>query len=307
MSSKNAKVVALLVSDIHLSLEPPIARSVEPDWLEAQGRQLDELRALAGGYKVPVICAGDLFHHWKSPPELINFALDRLPDGMFAIPGQHDLPHHSLSDMHKSGFGVLNSTGKIKYLDHVAQIGNIVIHPYPWGKIPKEGAAKTFQDPKLISIAVIHAYCWMTGYGFPGAPDKSKVKKFHLKGFDVALFGDNHIPFLTRTQGCVVLNHGCFIRRRSDERDIGPQIGLLYSDGSVGLHRVNIEHDRWLPIQKAKHMEEVDISMEGLMREFEQLGNSGEDFRSALDFYFKRNDVPLPVRAIINRTMEHGS
>ncbi len=52
-------LVAVLVSDIHLSQKPPIARSAEGSWYQAMQRQLAELKRIAKG--APVLCAGDVF------------------------------------------------------------------------------------------------------------------------------------------------------------------------------------------------------------------------------------------------------
>jgi len=88
-----AKVLAILMADIHLSLKAPIWRSAEPDWLDAQARPLKEVKLLQDKYKCPVICAGDIFDRsrktadgWNAPAELINYAIEYLPDDMYAIP-----------------------------------------------------------------------------------------------------------------------------------------------------------------------------------------------------------------------------
>ena len=52
-------------------------------------RSLEQIRDLQKEFDCPVICAGDIFDKWNSPPELINFAYDNLPE-IYAIPGQHD-------------------------------------------------------------------------------------------------------------------------------------------------------------------------------------------------------------------------
>lgn len=52
-------LVAVLVSDIHLSQKPPVARSAEGSWYQAMQRQLAEVKRVAKG--APVLCAGDVF------------------------------------------------------------------------------------------------------------------------------------------------------------------------------------------------------------------------------------------------------
>ena len=96
------KPVALVCSDIHLCHTRPTSRSAEPDWYEAMARRLHQVDEIASYQQVPVLCAGDVFDRWNSPPELINFAIKNMPP-MWAVPGQHDLPHHRLDEVHRSG------------------------------------------------------------------------------------------------------------------------------------------------------------------------------------------------------------
>jgi hypothetical protein len=113
-------------------LKAPVWRSAEEDWLEAQRRPLKEVRELQNEHQCVVICAGDIFDRnrkisdgWDAPAELINFALEELPDGMYAIPGQHDLPNHQYIDIGRSAYWTLVKIGKIKNIapGHFTNIG----------------------------------------------------------------------------------------------------------------------------------------------------------------------------------------
>ena len=114
-----APVIALLVGDIHLSAKAPLCRAKEPDWFEAMARPLMELVDLqkqigkeSDGIP-PILCAGDVFDRWNSPPELINFALEYLPPQMYSIPGQHDLPNHNYNEIDRSAYWTLVAANKI--------------------------------------------------------------------------------------------------------------------------------------------------------------------------------------------------
>jgi len=74
-----SKVIAIICSDLHLSLKPPVFRSDEPDWFAAMQRPLDEIRRLQKHYGCDVLCCGDVFNDWNSSAELINWAVERLP------------------------------------------------------------------------------------------------------------------------------------------------------------------------------------------------------------------------------------
>ena len=102
-----SSVIAVCCSDIHLSHRPPKLREAEPNWYAAQARVLSQVRAVVETHKCPLIVAGDVFDEgWrahKCPPELVNFAIRHLPV-CYAVPGQHDLPHHRYADVDKSAY-----------------------------------------------------------------------------------------------------------------------------------------------------------------------------------------------------------
>jgi len=52
-------VLVIFCSDIHLTETAPLARSAEPDWMDAQNRMLEQLHALVDKYECP-ICGGTI-------------------------------------------------------------------------------------------------------------------------------------------------------------------------------------------------------------------------------------------------------
>src|SRR5580765_2947060 len=192
--------IALVISDLHLSLLQPACRA-DKDWMEVQKKYLAQVRMIADHSSIsgplPVLCAGDIFDRWNPPPELINFALRELPDGMICVPGQHDLPNHRMDQIHRSGYGVLVQAKKIK--DIAGQILKAAkIHIYGFGWNQDITLPKYIPGNGLLNIALIHHYCWAIGHQYPGAPEDSHLNAFmkQLKGYDVAVFGDNHKSFL---------------------------------------------------------------------------------------------------------------
>jgi len=229
------RAIAVLCADIHLSLNPPAARRGEPDWFGAMAHTLYQVRDLADELDhVPIICAGDVFDRWNSPPELVNFALQELPM-MYAIPGQHDLPLHRMDLIKKSAFWTLVIAGKLIHLDgRGIQYGGLMIHGFGWGSritLPPDDA---FEG---IRLAVIHDFIWTGTYGYPGASDTSKVKHFrkNLVGYSAAVFGDNHKGFLVEHPQ-PVLNCGGLFRRKSDEIGYRPSVGILCKSGKITRH-----------------------------------------------------------------------
>lgn len=305
-----AEVIAILVSDFHLSLTAPVARSVEPNWLAVQGRHCAWLSELSIKHKCPIICAGDIFHRWNSPPELINWAIQHLPP-MYAIPGQHDLPLHSYEDIRKSAYWTLVEAKVIEDMEpneHVATFKDGIrfwIHPFPWGKEVKPAKP----EKGIIHLAVVHSYCWAGEQKYPGAPEASGLSSWRkrLRGYDVALIGDNHKPFLSQlpNDGCRVLNHGAFIPRTSDECHHIPKAGLLYSDGTIKLEPFDTSADLWLPENDPALIEESSFTVAEFVKELKDLGTDCSiDFESALRTYFSTYQITPGARKLILQALD---
>jgi hypothetical protein len=97
---------------------------------------------------------------------------------------------------------------------------------FGWGQEIKE-----LGKSSPVQLAVVHRFIWTGSHGYPGAPEDSHLKQINkkLKGYDAVVFGDNHKGFLAGK----VLNCGTFFRRKSDEIDYRPAIGILYSSGEI--------------------------------------------------------------------------
>lgn len=300
--------IAVLCSDIHLSSVAPVARSCEPDWYEAQARYLKHLKAVAGD--LPIICAGDVFHRWNSMPEITNFALDQLPE-MWAVPGQHDLSHHQYEGMHKSAFGTLVRAGRIKLLppEKPTRIGKrLRAWGFPWGTPLRLLPTFVGKDAGVVDLAVVHAYIWVKGKGFPGADDKCRLGAYtkSLGCFDAAVFGDNHKGFLVGDKDSVtVFNHGAFIPRSSDESTYIPHLGVLMDDGSIKLHPADTSRDKWLPLEEAKFKEEEGFKMQEFLKQLQKLGTDPMNFEQAIKSYLQRYQITPEAAKIIMEAFDY--
>lgn len=304
--------LAILCSDIHLSHKCPIARTAEDDWYEAMNRVLEELSILSDGY-IPIICAGDIFDRWNAPAELINFALEHLPDRMYTIPGQHDLPNHNMEEIERSAYWTLVKAGKIqelKYWDVFCSLDGIEIYPFPWGKpiIPHSAVPRNtmfqekYQSIIPIKLAVIHSYIWKDGFGYPGADKEKRVGKYrkNLQGYDAAVFGDNHKGFkIELPEGLTILNSGTLIRRKIDEIAYEPQVGILFSDGSIKIHKLDVSLDKFSDSHMAKTTELEDIDTTELIKELESLGIDSLEFNSFIEKEMDRRSTTTEVRKVI--------
>ena len=293
--------IAVLCSDLHLSLNQPVCR-VDDDWLEVQASYLGQLKDIAKG--LPVICAGDIFDRWNVQPELIHFALRYLPDGMICVPGQHDLPDHRLDQVHRSGYGVLMEAKKIHDISgSYAESIEFVADGFAWGQEIKP--PKLFRLPNRIQLAVIHQYCWTQGKSYPGAPSDNHCSAFkkQLKEYDAAVFGDNHMGFLTQIGDCNVINTGGFIRRKSDEIDCRPQVGILMSDGVIKPHLLDTHIDHFH--EKVTEREELPINMKEFIDGLENLGEHGLNFKEAVENHLRTADLDERTKQIILGSLDH--
>lgn len=299
-------VIAILCSDIHLSLKPPIARSVEPDWLKAMDRQLKQLRQLQKKYDCPVVCAGDVFDRWNSSPELINFALDKLPH-LYAVPGQHDLPNHNWSELKRSAYWTLVEAGKITHLDGRWGDENLILYGFGWEQeitpVPKED-----RKDKRVKLGVIHRYCWSKpSTCYKGAPDDRQISKMlkSLKGYDATVFGDNHIHWCWDDEA--IINCGSFFRRKIDEIRHQPVVGLLWKDSSGCITqpvRLDCAEDKYIDVEEGLELLERGLDLTELVDDLKSLGNGSLDFIESLFQYLEKNGITKSVRRIITQAME---
>lgn len=306
-----SRVIAVLCSDIHLCHQCPTARSAEPDWYAAMQRPLDELRAVAEYHVAPIICAGDVFDHWNSPPELINFAIRHLPN-MYAVPGQHDLPNHRLDELRRSAYWTLVEAGVIEQIGRAGTyLGSdlfvpLSIYPFPWGSelLP---ITRMRADQAVVHLAVVHRYLWINKHTkYPDAPADRRLSSIadSLQGYDAAVFGDNHIGFQASAGGCQVANCGCMIPRKQDERGNRPRVYLLHDDGSLKPHYLDTSKDLWIDPDTS---DGADVDLPGMGQFIDDLRGlqaDSLDFRDAVRRYIADAGVGPRVAEILLEAIE---
>jgi len=119
-----------------------------------------------------------------------------------------------------------------------------------------------------------------------------------LDGYDAAVFGDNHKGFLRGS----LLNCGGFIRRKRDEVNYKPRVGLLYSDGSIKEEFLDTSEDSF--VAEAQEREEVAVNMSEFIQDLEELGEQGLNFRGAVEARLKMDDIKPRTREIILQAIE---
>lgn len=302
------EVIAICCADVHLSSRPPVWRSAESDWFEAMARPWKEINYLADQFQCPVLCAGDIFDRWNSNAELINFALKTLPDKMICIAGQHDLPDHNYDDLNKSAYATLIEAGKIQNILPGARLlsDSMIVHSFPFGS---PLTPNPLDMRKLLHVAIIHDYLWIKGHSYPNAPtDKmlqcKSFKNSKWMGYDVVIYGDNHKGFLTHMGETPVFNCGGLTRRKSDEVDYIPQVGLLTKSGNiVPYYLESISEDKYIKPEAMPAVQDA-IDLGTFFAELEKLGDTALNFSDAIERFLAKESVPKAVADILRKGME---
>ena len=303
------RVLVILVADVHLCHTPPRARANEPDWYQTMRRTLLQIKALQKRYlNIPVLCAGDLFDKWNPPVELVNFALREI-DNWYGVPGQHDLPYHVLNDINRSAMGTLIEAGRFRYVEPgkpitIEGVAPVQVHGFPWGV-----DLTPLDDPfeLQLEVALIHRYAWSCEANPSKGDDSTDYIAYsdRLKGYNVAVWGDNHSPFEGKFRhGCRVFNCGGLFRRRSNEKDHRPSVGLLLADGTVRRHYLDTKDDVFVEVR-----EELPIVKNEGVREFMQELDAvdvDEDINFEDAIKLALEEVRNDVRQEIILAMENG-
>jgi DNA repair exonuclease SbcCD nuclease subunit len=274
-------------------------------------KPLYEILALTASYQCPVICAGDIFDKYKEDTELVNYMIKRLRHFkcIYAIPGQHDLPNHNLKQINRSSFQTLVLSKVIKHLSY-EKCNGLELYGFPYSiPLAPPTAGGHEPDPDCLQVAVVHDYVWIPGHSFDDklAPKEKKVsrKRLREKGYNVIVYGDNHKGFSYQTGATTIFNCGTLMRRKSDEENYRPMVGLLHSNGEVQEHFLEIGSDCHLTKEEAAEKPEEDFDMTVLAKELAKLGRSALDFEAAIRQFHLTNKTPKTVQQIIQEAMEN--
>ena len=312
-SSLKKKPIAILCGDIHLSHNAPKNRAEKKhNWYKAMAQSLYQLRVKQEEHQCPIIIAGDIFDKWDSPAELINFAIKEMPDEVHAIPGQHDLPNHRHDLIHKSAYWTLVESGKIENIpvgeSYVFKPEKLDVIAYPWN-VPLSPYGGDCPHKDFLKLAVIHRYCYknINGHnsGYKGAPQEAEIQQQvkKLKGFDAAVFGDNHTRWFYKGENINVVNCGTFMRRSIKDKDITPNVAYLYSDGRIHIDTIDTD-DKWLD---APINEELTQNTEEITKFVHKLLKAETDsinFREIVEKACAKKGVSQEVKEIILESLE---
>lgn len=268
------KPTAILMSDLHLRDTQPICR--KDDFWEIQKKKLKWLKTLHKdiGEETPVFIAGDIFHEWKTSPKILNMAIDNLPKNIICIPGNHEMPSHTISRMDESGYNTLMRATKTGWR-RTFRLDDINIHFFPYGS-----ELKSIKPSTDINIALVHFFVYKGRKPFPGQLTGVKSLMKQLQGYDLIHTGDNHHPFTYKTDDQLLINPGCFSRQKADEALITPRVYIWYeADNSYDIEYVPIEDSE--KVISRKHLEQIEYKNEKIEI---FVGRLNENIDAQLDF-----------------------
>lgn len=306
LQKNKGKPTAIFCSDIHLRLSTPKCRT--DNYFDAQAETIKFLKDLGEEYNCPILCPGDLFNKAKVDQELEVWAIENLPENMIVVPGQHDLPNHNLKLLKKSSLGVLASSGKITLITNPKAIcipgfPNFIIYGFPYGT--KLEPNKEIFDFVKHPIAIIHYFTYI-GKTWPGnqSPHARQLLR-RLKGYDLILTGDNHLPFVIEEEGRLLVNPGSISRTKSDQINHKPRIYLWYAES-------NTVEPVYIPIKQnvicTFHIEkqrERDNRMEAFVTTVTSQEKINFNFISNLETYFRDNNESKEVEKIVWECLEN--
>ena len=310
----------MFVSDLQWSERPPVFRAVEKDWLEVQGRYIDQLKELQRERgMVPIVMVGDLFDHHNPSHRLVNFLIARLRGMLvFAIPGNHDLLHHNYREIDKTGYWTLVEAGAIRHLESYIgpdgepvghAVGPVMLYPYPYG-FPVQPCPKRPANI-MQSVAVIHSYVWGSeSTRMPGATEETRIGSWakKLKGYDAAIFGDNHRPFFcqkVKDKVPAIASCGTFLRRHSDEKEIRPRVTLLHTDDRISVHYLNTHNDLFFDAgEEVSRLEKnLEIDLGDFAEELGRLYADKLDFAKIVLRWLEKAKPPDAVRILLKKAI----
>jgi hypothetical protein len=166
---------------------------------------------------------------------------------------------------------------------------------------PKEGGR--------FNIAILHEYHWITGGAFPGALSENQIiptshpdLKKRFMGFDVVIFGDNHIPWGTRTKDITLWNCGGFMRRKSDD-NFQPRVGLVHADGTITPHYLDTAKDVFVPVSKEEEAK-ANPNLDEFLVELRKLNATALDYKGALERAMTK--LGTQAQQLLTEALEHG-
>lgn len=297
----------ILTADWHLREDQPTCRT--DDFQAAQWEKVRFVLGEAKKNKAKVIVAGDLFHKARPGYSVICRLIKELQEAdvvLNCIPGNHDLPSHSLQQIESSGYGIMAASGWVNDLRSVNLFGKkTVVYAWPW---TAEIADPQADDKNKVNIAVLHALVFdskempqgWTSQETMWTPDLLRER---IPGAALIVTGHHHKTLLDMGKQ-IVLNPGSLMRQTADQKDHEPVI-FLFDPNKRSIKEIEI------PIKagvvSSAHIEAIskrDERVDKFVDSLSSVYESGLDFRANVERALEVNPLDNLTKQIVLQSME---
>jgi DNA repair exonuclease SbcCD nuclease subunit len=293
------KPTAILTADIHLRSTFP--RNRIDNYFEAQENKIKFLANLQSKYDIPIIDGGDLFHKWNSTPFLEAWAVLNLPNDIFTIPGNHELPSHNINYLEKSSLYVLKVAKKITLLSSVPKtsiLPDISIIGCPYGSY--DSFLITEGTLRKRNVLVIHDMIVDSPLKYK---DRSAVighdlfKKFPM--FDLIVSGHNHKPFVIERYNRLIVNPGSMMRMSKDQIEHKPRVYLWYAEENKVEPVYYPIEENVFAIEQIKKENKKEEQINSYIKALNENYELSLSFRKNMETHLKNNPTRKPVQDLI--------
>ena len=285
----------IITADWHIRDDKPRCRK-DTDWYETQRKKIKWVVDLSNSEKCSIIVAGDILHRGTNSQLLENMLLEELRRAeydIFAIPGNHDLPYHSMKQMHKSTFKVLLNAGVLMFIP-TNKVDNVHFFGFD-ENIPRDIHA---------DILVLHTLVLPNGAAMPfiEAPTAQELLSRYPNAKTI-ITGDNHTPFIAKDKERMLINPGSLIRQTADQIEHEPRV-YIYENGNVSAAYLPVEKgvvvNEYILTEKQRD-DRINTFVETMKSRTEGFGLSFED---NMETAMQREKLPREVVRIIQEAME---
>lgn len=293
-------------ADWHLDETKPACRLEGEDWLATQARKLlwiEHFSELHGN--CPIVVAGDICHYWRLSPGFLSFLIEHMPPDVYCIPGQHDLPYHSMGSYSQSALHLLEVAGALKVIHKPTRIekGGAVVHPLSLGEAP--GRMHRPVNEEDFNVLIGHVLMWKDKCPPWAMFNNSAVKIWPevSKEFGLVLTGDNHEQWwMVEPSRCkqTWINPGPILRGNATECDLAPSVFVVAYDHK-GIHTVT-RHK--IPLQDSVRVaSDLLNDVQGMYRqELDEYDiRRGTTFKELLKRYITSDKVSPRVKAVLEQ------
>lgn len=289
----------ILAADLHLRDDRPIGRV--DDYWAAQEKKFRFILGLAKDYGGELIVAGDFFDKARPSYFLLQWVIRLLQEfnlSLLIVPGQHDLPTHSLHKLPESGVGILQAAGVaevVRAYSYCGHMGGYDIYGCPFGETP---------TPPPVFSCLLAWHCLIIRKGeeiWEGqdAPIAGKILR-ELKEFDIILTGDNHRRFIETFGKRKLINPGSMMRMTIKQMDHRPAVYCVNTDGFIELPIEERVLDDSHVVEVGERDDRIDSFMRSLQTEYEL----GVSFTNNLRNFLKINKVRQSVVDLIGESLD---